>query len=105
LACHHELELTAGVIADLMRFDGMQVFAGSPGSQEAAELPPAASGAPSYVVLGTVERGPDRARVTARLVDGHSQQILWSETYDRALTCNSRNCREPLSAAWRRSMA
>ena len=77
--------LTAGLIADLMRFDGMQVFAGSHGSQGVAELPPAASSVSSSSCLAPSIA--DRSgRVTARLIDGHSQQILWSESYDRALT-------------------
>ena len=78
--------LTNGLIVDLMRFDGMQVFAGLPSSQGRAELPPAAAEAPAYVVAGGVERAPTRVRVTARLSDRDSLQVLWSRTYDRALT-------------------
>jgi TolB-like protein/Flp pilus assembly protein TadD len=78
--------LTNGLIADLMRFDGMQVFAGPPGDQADARLPPAATGLPAYLVGGSVERGADRVRVTSRLTDGDSGQVLWSESYDRALT-------------------
>ena len=78
--------LTNGLIVDLMRFDGMQVFAGLPSGQGRAELPPAAAEAPAYVVAGGVEREPDRVRVTARLSDRDSLQVLWSRTYDRALT-------------------
>jgi TolB-like protein len=78
--------LTNGLIADLMRFDGLQVFAAAPGGDAAVPLPAAAAGAPTYTVSGGVERAPDRARVTARLTDRLSGEVLWSERYDRPLT-------------------
>ena len=81
--------LTNGLIADLMLFDGMQVFAGLPTGQGRAELPPAAAGAPAYVVAGSVEREPGRVRVTARLTDRDYTQVLWSRSYDRALTTSN----------------
>ena len=78
--------LTAGLIAELMRFDGIQVFTGLPAGQGGEDLPPAATGTLAYVVAGTVEREPSRVRVTARLTDRSSGEVLWSERYDRALT-------------------
>jgi len=37
----------------------------------------------SYVVEGNVQRGKDRIRVTARLVDAQQGQHLWAQNYDR----------------------
>jgi TolB-like protein/Flp pilus assembly protein TadD len=78
--------LTGGLIADLMRFDGMQVFAGVPTGQGATALPPAAAGPLAYVISGSVEREPSRALVTAKLTEHASGQVLWSRTYERPLT-------------------
>ena len=68
--------LTASLIADLMRFDGMLVFAGLPESRGRTELPGVANGLPAYLVAGSVERGSDRVRVTARVTDRYSGQVL-----------------------------
>ncbi len=38
------------------------------------------------VVEGTVRRGGKRVRITTRLVDGRTDETLWSEAYDRDLT-------------------
>ena len=78
--------LTGELIATLMRFDALQVFAGVPPDQGGAALPPAAAGAPAYVVAGRVGREPGRIRVTVRLTDRASGRVLWSGSYDRALT-------------------
>ena len=78
--------LTGELIATLMRFDALQVFAGAPPDQGGAALPAAATGAPAYVVAGRVGREPGRIRVTARLTDRASGRVLWSGSYDRALT-------------------
>ncbi|MFL5337591.1 MAG: tetratricopeptide repeat protein [Geminicoccaceae bacterium] len=74
--------LTSGLVSDLMRFDGLQVFTGV----DSKGTVPAAAGVPAYLVAGEVERGASRIRVTARLTDRGSGQVLWSETYERALT-------------------
>jgi len=37
------------------------------------------------IVEGTVLRSEDRVRISAQLVDGHSDTHLWAETYDRDL--------------------
>ena len=78
--------LTNGLITDLMRFDGAAGVRRCAGRrQRDAPLPGAAAGAPAYVVTGGVEREPDRVRVTARLTDRASGQVLWSQSYDQAL--------------------
>ena len=78
--------LTNGLVTDLMRFDALQVFAAAPGGDGGAPLPAAAAGAPAYVVTGGVEREAGRVRVTARLTDRASGEVVWSQRYDRALT-------------------
>lgn len=37
------------------------------------------------IVEGSVRRSGDRVRITAQLIDAHSDRHLWSETYDREL--------------------
>ena len=75
--------LTGELIATLMRFDALRVFADeSPDQRRGEALPPAAAGAPAYVVAGRVERAPDRLRVTVRLTDYASKQVLWSQSYE-----------------------
>ena len=77
--------LTNGLVNNLMRFDGLQVFASATASDNAMPLPRVAAGAPAYVVSGGVERDPDRVRVSARLTDRASAQVLWSQSYDQVL--------------------
>ena len=77
--------LTNGLVNNLMRFDGLQVFASPTTSDSTMPLPRVAAGAPAYVVTGSVERDPDRVRVSARLTDRASAQVLWSQSYDQAL--------------------
>jgi TolB-like protein len=78
--------LTGELIAELMRFEGMQVFAGQLGSSGKAETPAAAVQDLTYLVHGTVERAPERVRVTATLTDRNTGQVLWSQSYERSLT-------------------
>ena len=77
--------LTNGLVNNLMRFDGLQVFASATTSDNTMPLPRVAAGAPAYVVTGSVERDPDRVRISARLTDRASAQVLWSQSYDQAL--------------------
>jgi TolB-like protein len=78
--------LTSELIAELMRFDGMQVFTGQLGASGKAETPAAAVQALTFLVHGTVERAPERVRVTATLTDRNTGQVLWSKSYERSLT-------------------
>ena len=77
--------LTADLIADLARFDGVRVFTGRIGIGGRVEVPPAA-GDLVYIVAGTVAREAARIHVTARLTEPASEQILWSRSYDRTLS-------------------
>ena len=81
--------LTAGLITDLMRFEGMQVFAGVAGSSDSPELPPTIASGPAYLVAGEVGRDTNRADVTVRLVDAKSGEVIWSEAYERKLTTDA----------------
>ncbi len=78
--------LTSGLIVDLMRYEPVQVFMAPPGGDTSAPLPGMAADAPAYVVTGSVEREPGQLRVTAKLTDRVSGQVLWSQRYDQALT-------------------
>ncbi len=78
--------LTNGLIIDLMRFDGLQVFSAPPGSDGSAALPAAAAEVPAYIITGGVDRKSDRMRVTAKLSERASGEVLWSQRFDRALT-------------------
>ena len=78
--------LTNGLIADLMRFDDLQVFAAGSDGDSGKPLPGNAREAPAYVLHGGVEREATELRVTARLVDRMSEQVLWSQRYDQPLT-------------------
>ena len=51
--------LTNGLIVNLMRFDGLQVFAVPANGNGGMPLPSAADEAAAYVVTGNVRRGPD----------------------------------------------
>jgi TolB-like protein len=37
------------------------------------------------LVEGTVQKLPDRLRITARLVDVHTGKVIWADSYDRPL--------------------
>ncbi|MFB3117124.1 MAG: tetratricopeptide repeat protein, partial [Myxococcota bacterium] len=39
-----------------------------------------------YLLAGSVRRAGDRIRVTARLIDAPTDQTVWAQTYDRAIT-------------------
>ena len=78
--------LTHGLIMNLMRFDGLQVFAAPAGGLDGTELPSIAAEAPAYVLTGSVQREPDRVQVTAMLTDRTSSRVFWSQGYDQPLT-------------------
>jgi TolB-like protein len=40
----------------------------------------------TYVVQGSVQRADQRVRVNVQLIDARTQNHLWAETYDRAVT-------------------
>ena len=78
--------LSSGLLSELIRYDGIQVFVGAAQANGKAALPPAAVGVPVYLVTGEVDREPSRVRVNTRMTEGTSGELLWSQTFDRALT-------------------
>jgi len=78
--------LSSGLLSELIRYDGIQVFIGAAQANGKAALPPAATGVPVYLVTGEVTREPSRVRVYTRMAEGTSGELLWSQTFDRALT-------------------
>lgn len=74
--------LTNDLVADLVPFDGLQVFSGAIGP----DLPAALKDVPLYLVKGTVERMPDSFRAAATLVEFPSGRVIWSQSYQRPLT-------------------
>ena len=81
---HLAVGLTEGLIADLMCFDCLDVFAGQP-NQSGGEAVAGNNGDLWFRLDGIVERELDRLRVTARLSDGRSGQVLWTDRFNRLL--------------------
>jgi TolB-like protein len=79
--------LTQELITDLMRFEGLRVYAASSNERWAED--PAGVGQQlrvGYEVKGSVVRAPDRIRLTVQLIEVGSRRYVWSETFDRPLT-------------------
>jgi TolB-like protein/Tfp pilus assembly protein PilF len=75
--------ITGELIADLMRFDNLEVYAGAPPEPGEADMPPAAAERVAFVVTGGVQEEDPRFRVTVRLTDRATGQVLWSQRFDR----------------------
>ena len=76
--------LAANICARLSRFRSLRVHSAiefdtrdKPSLQLAAELGVA------YLLKGTVQREGERVRIFVELLDGRSNEIAWSETFDR----------------------
>lgn len=78
--------ITEEVISGLIRFEGLRLFSVPAGIDP--DLPGEAGGTPAvaYAVKGSVRSDDGAVRVSAQLVDATSGQVLWSQTFDRALT-------------------
>ncbi len=74
------------LITDLMRFDSLKVFAGAGAEPGQADVPPAAADAVAFVVTGGVQEEGSAFRVTARLTDRATGQVLWSQRFDRTMS-------------------
>ena len=82
--------MTDTLIADLAKVSGLRVIsrtsamtyksAKKPLTQIAREL------AVDAIIQGSVTRVGDRVRITAQLIDGVTEQHLWSQTYERSLS-------------------
>jgi adenylate cyclase len=79
--------ITDNIIIALTRFRELFVFAykTSAAAEGVIDTPESAYkllGA-RYVVEGSIQRAPDRIRISARLVDARENQHLWAQNYDR----------------------
>jgi adenylate cyclase len=78
--------LSETLVRALSRFPGLRIFGPlvAVGAGSASELADVAerTGA-GFVVHGTVRTSDDVVRVNARLVDGASGRVMWSESFDR----------------------
>ena len=82
--------LTEDIISKLSRSPWLFVIARSSSFSYRHPSPPAAEVCYAlgtrYLVTGTVRRSGAIVRITADLVDGHNNETLWSERYDRPVT-------------------
>ncbi len=78
--------MTGELIARLMRFDGLEVYAGMRTQPGRVEVPPAAADAVAFIVDGSVQREATLVRVMARLTDRATGEVLWSQSFDRTPT-------------------
>jgi adenylate cyclase len=79
--------ITDNIIIALTRFRELFVFAykTSAAAEGVIDTPESAYkqlGA-NYVVEGSIQRAPDRIRISAHLVDARENQHLWAQNYDR----------------------
>jgi len=81
--------MTEALIAGLAQFDGLRVISRTSVMQfkrQSKSIPEIAQQlAVDMVVEGSVIEADDRVRVTAQLIDGKTDEHLWSETFDRPL--------------------
>ncbi|MXN64905.1 hypothetical protein GR183_08295 [Stappia sp. GBMRC 2046] len=80
------------LIGDLMRFAGFRVYSPPVGGEKAATAEPvklARDLGVAYVVTGSLRTGPGELHVATRMFDAATGQVLWSGTYNRALTPES----------------
>jgi len=80
--------MTDELITDLAKSEGLRVISHTSVERYKGtklSLPEIAHelGGVDAVVEGTVLRAGDRVRITAQLIDGHSDQHLWAESYER----------------------
>jgi len=80
--------MTDELITDLAKSEGLRVISHTSVERYKGtklSLPEIAHelGGVDAVVEGTVLRAGDRVRITAQLIDGHSDQHLWADSYER----------------------
>ncbi len=81
--------LTMELITDLMRFEGFRLYSAAASFREAERADPVALGREldvAYVVKGTVASAAGRVRIGATLVDARTDEVLWSQSFERPLT-------------------
>jgi len=81
--------VTQEIITDLMRFSGLRLYSLPASFRQDERADPVDLGRDlgvAYVVKGGVRSTTEVVRVGAQLFDARTGRVLWSETYDRALT-------------------
>lgn len=82
--------ITEDLITDLAKFPGLQVTARTSTSAykgQALDLRKIGQElGVQYLIEGSIEKGGDRLRVTAQLIDATSGNHIWADRYDRELT-------------------
>lgn len=81
--------MTIELIGDLMRYDGFRLYSVPASFRQDAAADPAALGRDlpvAYVVRGQLRSADDVVRVAVQLVNAQTDEVLWSKTFDRALT-------------------
>lgn len=84
--------LTQQLMSELVRYSSLRVYSPRASFGETANADPAELGqrlGVSYVVGGSVYTSGADIRLSARLVNARTGQVLWSDTYDRTLTTAS----------------
>ncbi|WP_132518455.1 hypothetical protein [Rhizobium sp. BK376] len=75
--------LTQQLISNLIQFDTMRLYSLPPGFVQDSVTDIGRHLAVAYVVRGSLRSQGDTVRLNTQLVDAHSGQVVWSETYDR----------------------
>ncbi|MDH5356157.1 MAG: winged helix-turn-helix domain-containing protein, partial [Gammaproteobacteria bacterium] len=79
--------ITDSIIIALTRFQELFVFAYKTSAASEGVIDTAASAykqlGVNYVVEGSIQRSPDRIRITASLVNARENRHLWAQNYDR----------------------
>ncbi len=81
--------LTQELINDLMRFPDLRLFSVSASFQQRADADPLELRNQhdiAYVVKGRIRSNGTDLRVSAQLLDAATEQVIWSEAYDKPLT-------------------
>ncbi|MFQ5937253.1 MAG: adenylate/guanylate cyclase domain-containing protein, partial [Acidiferrobacterales bacterium] len=82
--------ITEDLITDLAKFPGLQVTARTSTSAykgQALDLRKIGRDlGVQYLIEGSIEKGGDRLRVTAQLIDAASGNHIWADRYDREVT-------------------
>jgi TolB-like protein len=81
--------LTQELIVDLMRFSGLRLYATAASFRQNPDADPIALGTDlgvAYIVRGGVASDSGKVRVMADLIDAKDGRLIWSETFERALS-------------------
>jgi TolB-like protein len=83
--------ITQELITGLMRYEGLRLFSVRASFRQDRQAEPRALGRDfgvAYVVRGSLRSDRSTLHLNAQLIDAETEQVLWSEAYDRALTAD-----------------